>query len=57
MNSKTNASIGNLATDIEIAIKQEKEINQKLEKCLTCITSNIASIIEKIQKEKLPFDI
>lgn len=57
MNSKTNASIGDLATDIEIAIKQEKEINQKLEKCLTCITSNIASIIEKIQKEKLPFDI
>lgn len=55
MNSKTNANIGNLAMDVDIAIKQEKEINQDMSKCLLMLSSNIASIIEKIQEERLPF--
>lgn len=54
-NSKTNETIGDLAYHIDIAIHQEKLINQNTNKCLDDITSNIASIIEKIQSEKFPF--
>lgn len=55
MNSKKNPDIGNLAYNIDTAIKQEKLINQDLNNCLNLITSNIASLIEKIRDEKLPF--
>ena len=54
INSKKNAAIGNLAHKIDIAIKQEKEINQDLSLCMRDITSNIASLIEKIRNDKLP---
>lgn len=54
-NSKTNKTIGDLAYHIDIAIHQEKLINQNTNKCLDDITSNIATIIEKIKCEKFPF--
>ncbi|MEG1638451.1 MAG: hypothetical protein RR274_02835, partial [Erysipelotrichaceae bacterium] len=54
MNSKTNSNIGNLAKDVDRAIKQEKLLNQDLNLCLKKITSNIGSIIEEIKKAKLP---
>lgn len=54
LNSKKNEKIGELASKIDLAIKQEKLINQDLNHCLNKLTSNIASIIEKIKEEKLP---
>lgn len=54
INSKTNKAIGDLAYQIDIAIQQEKLINQDIDQCLEDITSNIASIIERIKNEKLP---
>ena len=55
MNCKKNKKIGDLAKNIDTAIEQEKLINQDPKQCLENLTSNIASIIEKIKSEKLPF--
>lgn len=54
MNSKHNSNIGNLALNIDVAIEQEKLINQNLIFCLDKVTSNIARIIERIKEDKLP---
>lgn len=54
-NSKTNETIGDLAYHIDVAIQQEKSINQNFNKCLEDVTSNIALIIEQIKSEKFPF--
>lgn len=55
LNSKNNSKIGDLALNLNIAIEQEKLINQNLNYCLTDITSNIAFLLSKIKNEKLPY--
>lgn len=55
INSKKNEHIGDLVKNVDIAIKQEKMLNQDSDHYLTKLTSNIASIIEKIRNEKFPF--
>ena len=52
INSKTNKSIGDLAEKVEIAIKQEKRLNQDVHRCLGQLTSCIGSIIEMIRSDK-----
>ena len=52
INSKTNKSIGELAEKVEIAIKQEKRLNQDVHRCLGQLTSCIGSIIEMIRSDK-----
>ncbi|WP_304418895.1 hypothetical protein [uncultured Muribaculum sp.] len=48
MNPKENQAIGELATNILTAIKQEKKLNQDAEKALDNLTSNIGKIIQDI---------
>ena len=52
INSKTNKAIGDLAEKVEIAIKQEKRLNQDVHRCLGQLTSCIGSIIEMIRSDK-----
>lgn len=49
-NSKTKA-IGNLASNVKVAIEQEKNLNQDNRQCIGNLTSNIGTIIERIIKE------
>lgn len=51
INSKKNQSIGNLAANVEIAIQQEKNLNQDIKKCKGNITCNIGKIIESIRND------
>lgn len=53
INSKTNKEIGNLAKDVDIAIEQEKFLNQDIHQCLQHLTSNIGEIIETIRNDGL----
>lgn len=55
MNSKTNERIGELACYLDIAIAQEKQINQDLDQCFTQVTSTIGSILEKVKEERIPY--
>lgn len=48
MNSKTNSKIGELACNIQNAIKQEKFINQDVHNVKGNVSSNIGAIIEMI---------
>lgn len=50
MNAKHNPGIGNLALKIDVAIEQEKKINQDISDCKGKITSNIAQIISGIKR-------
>lgn len=52
MNSKTNSSIGDLAENIDIAIEQEKNLNQNIYDCKGKITCNIGKIIDDIRKDQ-----
>ena len=52
MNSKKNSKIGELAEKIEIAIEQEKKLNQDVHSALGAITCNIGSIIQMIREDK-----
>jgi hypothetical protein len=52
MNSKKNSKIGDLAENVQIAIAQEKQVNQDIHDVKGKVTSNIASIIENIIKDK-----
>ena len=52
MNSKTNSSIGDLAENIDIAIEQEKNLNQNIYNCKGKITCNIGKIIDDIRKDQ-----
>ena len=52
INSKKNEEIGNLAEKVDIAIEQEKRLNQDAHACLGQLTSNIGSIIEMICTDK-----
>ena len=51
INSKTNKAIGELANNVDIAIKQEKLLNQDLSQCIGHLTSNIGKIIEMIRSD------
>ena len=51
MNSKTNPQIGELARQIDIAILQEKKINQDICEASGKITCNIGNIIESIRMD------
>lgn len=50
-NCKKNSAIGDLAELVEIAIEQEKQINQDIHVCLDQLTSNIGAIIDTIRKD------
>ena len=51
INPKKNSSIGELAKNIEIAIEQEKKINEDIHQCKGQITCNIGRIIDEIRKD------
>lgn len=48
MNSKKNSKIGDLAENVDVAIAQEKCINQDIYNVKGVVFSNIANIIEGI---------
>lgn len=50
-NSKKNPAIGELAEKVDIAIMQEKKINQDIHDCKGKITCNIGKIIEDIRND------
>lgn len=50
INSKKNSAIGELAENIEIAIEQEKKINEDIHQCKGKITCNIGRIIDEIRR-------
>lgn len=52
VNAKKNKRIGDLAEYVQIAIKQEKLINQDIHNVKGQLTSNIASIIEMIMNDR-----
>ena len=54
MNSKTNPKIGMLAKNVDIAIAQEKHLNQDPRKCNGTLTCNIGKLIEEIKNTKVP---
>ena len=51
INPKKNSAIGELAENIEIAIEQEKKINEDIHQCRGQITCNIGRIIDEIRKD------
>ena len=51
INSKKNPEIGNLAKFVDIAIAQERKINQDIHNCKGHITCNIGMIIDSIRKD------
>lgn len=53
MNPKRNEKIGELAVNINIAIEQEKMLNQNINTAIYDITSNIGDIIQKIKNDKV----
>ena len=53
MNAKKNPEIGNLADEVQIAISQEKMINQDIHNLKGNVSSNIGNILEEIINEKL----
>lgn len=52
MNSKSNSAVGDLAEKIDIAIEQEKNLNQNIEECIGNLTCNIGKIIDYIRSIK-----
>lgn len=53
INSKKNEAVGNLAENIDIAIEQERKLNQDINKCQGKLTCNIGKIISDIKKINL----
>lgn len=51
VNSKKNSSIGELAKCVDIAIAQEKKINEDIHDCKGRVTCNIGKIIEEIKND------
>lgn len=51
INSKKNPEIGALAENIDVAIRQEKNLNQNIHDCQGKVTSNIGQIIEMIRAD------
>ena len=54
MNSKTNSKIGDLATNIDVAVEQEQKLNQDIDQCHGKLTCNIGKIISDIRNTKAP---
>ena len=52
INPKENPAVGDLAANIDIATKQEKQINQDIHKAMGNLTSNIAAIIQQIRNDQ-----
>lgn len=53
INSKKNSKIGDLATLVNVAIEQEKKINQDIHNCKGNITCNIGKVIDDIRNDKV----
>lgn len=51
INSKKNSAIGELAEKVDLAILQEKKINEDIHECKGKITCNIGKIIESIRND------
>lgn len=51
INPKKNSALGELAKNIEIAIEQEKKINEDIHQCKGWIIYNIGQIIDEIRKD------
>lgn len=49
INSKNDARVGDLVFDLDIAIEQEKNLNQDFSKCAGRLTSNIGAILQSIK--------
>lgn len=49
MNSKRNPEIGSLVKYLDVAIEQEKKLNQDIQQCTNQLTSNIGKIISYIR--------
>ncbi len=52
INSKKNSRIGELAEKVDIAIMQEKKMNEDIHDCKGKITCNIGKIIESIRMDE-----
>lgn len=52
INSKKNSQIGELAEKVDIAIMQEKKVNEDIHDCKGKITCNIGKIIESIRNDE-----
>ena len=57
MNPKRNPAIGELAERVQIAIAQEKLINQDIHRIKGVVSSNIGKILERIINEKPDPDV
>lgn len=53
VNSKTNSNIGQLSVNLDIAIGQEKRINENIHDCKGKVTCNIGAVIESIRREEI----
>ncbi|MCI6190978.1 MAG: RloB family protein [Clostridium sp.] len=51
LNSKKNPKIGDLAENVEYAIKEEKKLNEDIHNCKGKITCNIGKIIQSIKDD------
>ena len=51
MNPKSNPKIGQLAEYVEIAIEEEKNLNQNLDEAMVKLTCNLGSIIDAIRSD------
>lgn len=51
INSKRNSTVEELAADVKVAIRQEREINQDISCCKGKLTSNIGEIIESLMDD------
>ena len=51
INPKKNSEIGELAKKVDIAIEQEKKINEDIHACKGKVTCNIGKIIEEIRND------
>ena len=54
MNSKTNARIGDLAANIDVAISQEQYLNEDILQCHGLLTCNLGKIISEIRNISEP---
>ena len=51
INPKKNSEIGELAKKVDVAIEQEKKINEDIHACKGKVTCNIGKIIEEIRND------
>ena len=51
LNPKKNSEIGELAKKVDVAIEQEKKINEDIHMCKGKVTCNIGKIIEEIRND------